>query len=167
MPHKRNPITCERICGLSRILRANAHAAMENIALWHERDISHSSVERIIIPDSTILIDYMINTMAELIEHLIVYPENMLKNLEKTGGLIFSQRVMTELIKAGLTREQAYRLVQKNAMLSQSEGTDFNELALADKDIRKKLTPHKISRCFELDYYLRNTDKIFKRIFKT
>jgi adenylosuccinate lyase len=163
MPHKRNPITCERVCGLSRILRANAHAAIENIALWHERDISHSSVERIIIPDSTILIDYMINTMSELIEHLVVHPQNMRKNLDKTGGLIFSQRVMIELIKSGLTRENAYRLVQKNAMLAWNETKDFKELLLDDKDIRKKLSPQKINRCFELDYYLRNTDKIFKR----
>ncbi len=164
MPHKRNPITCERICGLSRILRANAHAAMENIALWHERDISHSSVERIIIPDSTILIDYMTNTMAELIEHLVIYPENMRKNLNKTGGLIFSQRVMIELIKEGLTRENAYRLVQKNAMLAWKEGKDFKELLLNDKGVRKMLSPQKINRCFELDYYLRNIDVIFRRI---
>ena len=163
MPHKRNPITCERICGLARILRANAHAAMENIALWHERDISHSSVERIIIPDSTILADYMINTMAELVDHLVVYPENMRKNLEKTGGLIFSQRVMIELIKEGLTREDAYRLVQKNAMLVWKEGKDFKELLLGDKDVRKKLSPRQVNRCFELDYYLRNADTIFKR----
>jgi adenylosuccinate lyase len=163
MPHKRNPITCERICGLSRILRANAHAAIENIALWHERDISHSSVERIIIPDSTILIDYMINTMTELIEHLVIYPENMRKNLDKTGGLIFSQRLMIALIKEGLTREDAYRLVQKNAMLSWKEGKDFNALMLEDKDIRKRLSVHAINRCFELDYYLRNIDIIFKR----
>ena len=163
MPHKKNPITCERICGLSRILRANAHVSMENIALWHERDISHSSVERIIIPDSTILVDYMINTMIELIEHLIIYPENMRKNLNKTGGLIFSQRVMIELIKEGLTREDAYRLVQKNAMLAWKEGKDFKELLLNDKNVRKKLAPHKVNRCFELDYYLRNVNTIFKR----
>jgi adenylosuccinate lyase len=163
MPHKRNPITCERICGLSRVLRANAHAAMENIALWHERDISHSSVERIIIPDSTILIDYMINTMAELIEHLVIYPDNMRKNLDKTGGLIFSQRVMIALIKEGLTRENAYRLVQKNAMQAWKEGKDFKDLLLEDKDVRKKLSVQKIARCFELAYYLRNVDTILKR----
>ena len=107
MPHKRNPITCERICGLARVLRSNAQASIENIALWHERDVSHSSVERIIIPDSTILIDYMLKTMTDIIEHLLVYPENMKKNLDMTGGLIFSQRVMIELIKAGLSREKA------------------------------------------------------------
>ena len=163
MPHKKNPITCEKICGLARVLRANAHASIENIALWHERDISHSSVERIIIPDSTILIDYMLRTMTELIEHLVVYPENMRKNLEKTGGLIFSQRVMIELIKRGLTREQAYRLVQKHAMNTVKEGKDFKEALLSDKEVRKVLKPHNISRCFELDYYLRNVKTVLKR----
>lgn len=163
MPHKRNPITCERICGLARVLRANAHAAIENIALWHERDISHSSVERIIIPDSTILIDYMLNTMTDLIEHLVIYPENMKKNLEKTGGLIFSQRVMIGLIKAGLSREKAYRLVQKHAMETWKSGKDFKEALLGDKEITKALKPYQINKCFDLDYYLRNVGKIFKR----
>jgi adenylosuccinate lyase len=164
MPHKRNPITCERICGLARILRANAHAAIENIALWHERDISHSSVERVIIPDSTILIDYMLKTMTQLIEHLIVYPDNMKKNMQKTGGLIFSQRVMIELIKSGMTREEAYRLVQKNAMASWKQDKDFKESLLHDKDISKALGPYKIKACFDIGYYLRNVGKIFKRI---
>jgi len=163
MPHKRNPITCERICGLARVLRANAHASIENIALWHERDISHSSVERVIIPDSTILIDYMLNMMTDLIEHLVIYPDNMKKNLEKTGGLIFSQRVMIELIKKGLTREKAYRLVQKHAMVTWKEGKDFRELLLKDKEVTKALKPYQINKCFELDYYLRNVKKIFKR----
>ena len=164
MPHKRNPITCERICGLARILRANAHAAIENIALWHERDISHSSVERVIMPDSTILIDYMLKTMTELIEHLIVYPDNMKRNLDKTGGLIFSQRVMIELIKAGLTREEAYRLVQKHAMQAWKEGKDFKESLLQDREIKKSLNAHKVNACFDISYYLRNIDKIFRRI---
>ncbi len=163
MPHKKNPITCEKICGLARVLRGNAHASIENIALWHERDISHSSVERIIIPDSTILIDYMLRTMTELIEHLVVYPENMRKNLEMTGGLIFSQRVMIELIKKGLTREQAYRLVQKHAMNAWKEGKDFKEALLNDKKVRKVLKPRDISRCFELSYYLRNIKTVLKR----
>jgi adenylosuccinate lyase len=163
MPHKKNPITCEKICGLARVLRGNAHVSIENIALWHERDISHSSVERIIIPDSTILIDYMLRTMTELIEHLVVYPENMRKNLEMTGGLIFSQRVMIELIKKGLTREQAYRLVQKHAMNTWKEGKDFKEALLNDKEVRKALKPHDINRCFELDYYLRNIKTVLKR----
>jgi len=163
MPHKRNPITCERICGLSRLLRANAHASIENIALWHERDISHSSVERIIIPDSTVLIDYMLNTMIDIVEHLTVYPENMKKNLYKTGGLIFSQRVMIELIKRGMSREQAYRIVQKNAMLTWKEGKDFKDLLLGDKDVMKTLTRHQVNGCFDLDYYTRNIDAILKR----
>jgi adenylosuccinate lyase len=163
MPHKRNPITCERICGLARILRANAHAAIENISLWHERDISHSSVERVIIPDSTILLDYMLKTMTALIEHLIVYPDNMKKNLEKTGGLIFSQRVMIELIKAGMTREEAYRIVQKHAMSAWKEGKDFKESLLQDHEIKKFLKAYKINACFDMSYYLRNIDKIFKR----
>jgi len=162
MPHKRNPIACERICGLARVLRANGHAAIENIALWHERDISHSSVERIIIPDSTILLDYMLNTMTDLIEHLVIYPENMKRNLEKTAGLIFSQRVMIELIRKGLTREKAYRLVQKHAMITWKEGKDFEELLLADKEITKVFKPYQIKKCFELDYYLRNIKKIYK-----
>jgi len=164
MPHKRNPITCEKICGLARLLRSNAHAAMENISLWHERDISHSSVERVILPDSTILIDYMLRTMTQLIKHLVIYPENMQKNLKKTGGLIFSQRVMIELIKAGLTREQAYRLVQKHAMNTWKEGKDFKEALLNDKEVCKLLKPYMINKCFELDYYLRNINVVLKRI---
>jgi len=163
MPHKRNPITCEKICGLARLLRSNAHAAMENISLWHERDISHSSVERVILPDSTILIDYMLRTMTQLIKHLVIYPENMQKNLKKTGGLIFSQRVMIELIKAGLTREQAYRLVQKHAMNTWKEGKDFKEALLNDKEVCKLLKPYMINKCFELDYYLRNINVVLKR----
>lgn len=163
MPHKRNPITCERICGLARVLRANAQVSIENIPLWHERDISHSSAERIIIPDSTILIDYMLQTMTDIIEHLLVYPENMRKNLERTGGLIYSQRVMIELIKAGLSREKAYRLIQKHAMETWKEGKDFKEALLKDKEIIQAVKPHQINKCFELDYYLRNIPKVFKR----
>jgi adenylosuccinate lyase len=163
MPHKRNPIICERICGLARIIRANAHAAIEDIALWHERDISHSSVERVIIPDSTILIDYMLNTMADVINHLVVYPENMKKNLERTGGLIFSQRIMIEMVKAGLTREKAYRLVQKHAMETWKNSKDFKEGLLADKEVTKVLKPYQINKCFELEYYLRNINRIYKR----
>lgn len=163
MPHKRNPITCERICGLARVLRANAQVSIENIPLWHERDISHSSAERIIIPDSTILIDYMLQTMTDIIEHLLVYPENMRKNLERTGGLIYSQRVMIELIKAGLSREKAYRLIQKHAMETWKEGKDFKEALLKDKEIIQAVKPHQINKCFEIDYYLRNIPKVFKR----
>jgi len=164
MPHKRNPIACERISGLARVLRANAHAAIENIALWHERDISHSSVERIIIPDSTILIDYMLAIMTDLIEHLLVYPENMKRNMEKTGGLIYSQRVLISLVKKGLSREKAYKLVQKHAMQTWKHGKDFKEELIKDKEVTKVLKPYQIGKCFELDYYLRNVKKVFKRL---
>ncbi|MFH1867928.1 MAG: adenylosuccinate lyase [Candidatus Omnitrophota bacterium] len=164
MPHKRNPIASERICGLARILRANAHASIENIALWHERDISHSSVERIIIPDSTILIDYMLNTMTDMIEHLIIYPESMKNNLNKTGGLIYSQRVMIGLIRSGLSREKAYRLVQKNAMETWKSGKDFKGLLINDKEVTGLLKPYQVDKCFDLHYYLRNIQKVFKRV---
>lgn len=165
MPHKRNPITCERITGLARILRANAHAALENVALWHERDISHSSVERVIIPDSTILIDYMLNKMTDIVRHLIVYPDKMLENLNKTGGLIFSQRILLELVNKGLSRDKAYRLVQRNAMKTlESKTGNFKENLLKDKEILSVLKANQIATCFDLKYYLRNIDKIFKRV---
>jgi len=165
MPHKRNPITCERITGLARLLRANAHASIENIALWHERDISHSSVERVIIPDSTILIDYMLNKMTDIVRHLIVYPKKMLENLNKTKGLIYSQRLLIVLINKGVSRDKAYRTVQRNAMKTlESEGSDFKENLLKDKELLKVLKPNQIISCFDLKYYLRNIDKIFRRI---
>ncbi len=164
MPHKRNPVICERICGLSRILRSNALAAMENINLWHERDISHSSAERVIFPDSTIALDYMLNKFIEVIEGLSVYPENMLENLVRTKGLIFSQRILLSLMGKGLTRGNAYDLVQDLAMQSWKERSDFKALVLADKDILKHLTPKEIESAFELDYYLRNVEVIFKRL---
>lgn len=165
MPHKRNPITCERITGLARLLRSYAHASMENIALWHERDISHSSVERVIIPDATILIDYMLNKMADIAQHLLVYPKRMLENLNKTRGLIYSQRVLIALINSGASRDKAYKLVQRCAMKTwEDEGGDFKELLLRDKEILKILKPNQITTCFDLKYYLRNIDKIFKRI---
>ncbi|MBN1405822.1 MAG: adenylosuccinate lyase [Candidatus Omnitrophica bacterium] len=165
MPHKRNPITCERITGLARILRANAHAAMENVALWHERDISHSSVERITMPDSTILIDYMLNKMTDIVRHLIIYPHRMLENLNKTGGLIFSQKLLLEMVDKGTSRDKAYRLIQRNAMKAQGEkNVDFKENLLKDKDVTAILKPNQITACFDLRYYLRNIDKVFKRI---
>lgn len=165
MPHKRNPITCERITGLARLLRANAHASLENIALWHERDISHSSVERVIMPDSTILIDYMLVKMTDIVRHLIVYPKRMLKNLDSTKGLIFSQRVLIALVTKGLTRDKAYKLIQRNAMKTwQEQKEDFKENLLKDKEVRKVLKPNQIQACFDLKYYLRNIDKIFRRI---
>ena len=165
MPHKRNPITCERITGLARLLRANAHASIENIALWHERDISHSSVERVIIPDSTILIDYMLNKMMDIVRHLIVYPKKMLENLNKTGGLIYSQKLLIALINKGVSRDKAYRMIQRTAMKTlESEEGDFKENLLKDKELLKVLKPNQIISCFDLKYYLRNIEKIFRRI---
>ena len=164
MPHKRNPITCERICGLARLVRANSMAALENVALWHERDISHSSVERVILPDSTIALDYMLHLTAELIDKLVVYPERMLKNLNITRGLMFSQRVLIALVEKGLTREAAYRIVQDNALQVWKESREFKELLLADPRVRKVLGPADVERCFDLRFVLRNVDALFRRI---
>lgn len=164
MPHKRNPVICERICGLSRLLRGNALAAMENVALWHERDISHSSVERIIMPDSTLALNYMLNKFIQVIEGLTVYPENMLANLVKTKGLIFSQRVLLELMDRGLIRQKAYDLVQRCAMKSWKEGSDFKANLLNDKDLLRYLSKKDLDKIFDLDYYLRNVGKIFRRV---
>jgi adenylosuccinate lyase len=166
MPHKRNPVICERVCGLSRILRANALAALENVALWHERDISHSSVERVIMPDSTILLDYMLNKFIEVMDGLIVYPENMLANLIKTKGLIFSQRVLLELMDKGLTRQEAYDLVQRSAMKTWQDKLDFKAVLLKDKGVSRYLAAKELDKIFDLDYYLRNVNKIFSRFFK-
>lgn len=165
MPHKRNPVGSENISGLARVVRANAIAALENIALWHERDISHSSVERIIIPDSVIAVDYMLNRLADLLKDLVVYPEKMLANMQKSYGLYNSQRVMLALIDKGLSREAAYELVQKNAMESWNTGTCFIDLLLADKNIREYLTEDDIRQIFEFKYYLRNIDYIYERVF--
>ncbi|MBU1086459.1 MAG: adenylosuccinate lyase [Candidatus Omnitrophica bacterium] len=164
MPHKRNPIASERVSGLARVLRGNALAGMENVSLWHERDISHSSVERIILPDSTICLDYMLSICIELIDNLIVYPKNMLRNLGKTKGLMFSQRILIALVEKGLTREDAYHLVQKNALMVWKQGEEFKNLLLADPAVTKVLTKDEIERCFDLKYVLRNLDVIFKRI---
>ena len=164
MPHKRNPVICERICGLARLLRANALVALENVNLWHERDISHSSNERVIFPDSTLGLDYILNKFSEVIKGLKVYPENMLKNLIKTKGLIFSQRLLLALMRKGLTRSKAYDLVQKLAMKSWKDELDFEELVLKDNSITKYLNAKQIESCFNLDYYLRNINKIFKKI---
>ncbi|MBN1350658.1 adenylosuccinate lyase [candidate division KSB1 bacterium] len=164
MPHKRNPITCERITGLARLLRGNAHTAMENVALWHERDISHSSVERIIVPDSTILLNYILTLTTNVIENLLVYPDNMMINLNKTRGLIFSQAVLLALIEKDLSREKAYQLVQRNAM-KVWQGTDTLETLLAaDAEINTVLTPEEISACFDLKHALRHVNTIFKRV---
>jgi adenylosuccinate lyase len=165
MPHKKNPIISERISGLARIIQGNSLAAYENVVLWHERDISHSSVERVILPDSTILLNYMTNCMTILIKNLVVYPENMKKNLQKTQGLIFSQRVLLELAKKGVSREDAYQMVQRNAMSAIKNGKSFKKLLLADKKIRKSLSEKDIKGVFSVKYHLKNIDFIFKRVF--
>ena len=167
MPHKRNPVTCEQICGLARVVRANAQAAFENVALWHERDISHSSVERVVLPDSTILIDYMTSKTADLIHTLLVYPKRMLANLESTGGLIFSGQLLLDLTETGMLREQAYRLLQRHAMRAWNQGLNFRELVLKDKRIASRLSRKQIERAFDLKRQLRNVDKIFARVFGT
>jgi adenylosuccinate lyase len=164
MPHKRNPVICERICGLSRILRGNALASLENISLWHERDISHSSVERVIMPDSTLALDYMLHKFMEVMEGLVVYPDNMLENLVKTRGLIFSQRVLLELMQKGLTRSKAYDLVQRSAMKSWRENLDFKEVLLKNKELIRYLQKKDLDKIFDLDYYLRNVNKIFRKV---
>ncbi|MBI4653606.1 MAG: adenylosuccinate lyase [Nitrospirae bacterium] len=166
MPHKRNPVGCENLCGLARVVRSNAMAAMENVALWHERDISHSSVERIIIPDSTILVDYMIQRLTKILKGIHVYPKRMLDNIQRSYGLYNSQRVLIALTEKGLSREDAYRLVQKNAMQSWKDGKDFKELLKKDKDVKKHLPMIEVERLFDLSYYLKNVDFIFKRVFK-
>jgi len=164
MPHKKNPITCERICGMARILRGNAQAELESVALWHERDISHSSVERIAIPDSTILLDYMLNKMIEIIDKLIVYPEAMLKNMERTRGIIFSQRALLELIDKGLSRQEAYDIVQRCAMGLTAEGPDFRQILLSSDEVRRYLSEEEVEACFDLRYHLKYVDRIFKKV---
>ena len=166
MPHKRNPIISEQMSGLARIVRANAFAAMENIPLWHERDISHSSVERVIGPDSTILIHYMLRKMTKMMDGLVVYPDNMMRNLEKTGGLIYSQSVLLALVRKGISREEAYKLVQKNAMQSWTKGKDFLMLLKKDKEITKLLSVTEIDKTFKLKTQYKNIDRIFKRVFE-
>ncbi len=165
MPHKRNPVGTENLSGLARVVRANAIAALENIVLWHERDISHSSVERIIIPDSIIVVDYMLNRLADLLKDLVVYPEKMLSNIQKSYGLYNSQRVMLALIDKGLSRESAYELTQKKAMESWNTGTSFIDLLLGDKKIREYLSEEDIREIFDFKYYLRNIDYIYNRVF--
>jgi len=163
MPHKRNPIVTERICGMARLVRGNALAAMENVSLWHERDISHSSVERVIIPDSTTALDYMLYRFTDIIENLIVYPENMKRNLQRTRGLVFSQRVLLALVEKGLSREKAYELVQRNALASWQSGEEFKKLLLGDKEVAEKLSAEEIEGLFDYGYYLRNIDEIYSR----
>ena len=165
MPHKRNPITCERLCGLARLVRTNAQAGLENITLWHERDISHSSVERVIIPDSTILVDYMLTKFDKIMENLLVYPEKMKRNLDKTAGMIFSGRLLLKLSEKASSKEEAYQIVQDNAMRAWKKNENFMGLIKNDKRVKKYLTEEEIEECFNLDYYLRNIDYIFKRVF--
>jgi len=165
MPHKKNPILCENISGLARIVRANAISAMENMALWHERDISHSSVERVIGPDSTILVDFMIHRLKGIIAGIVVHPENMRKNLNLTKGLIFSQQVMLMLMKKGLERQKAYDMVQRNALRVWNEDIDFKSTLLQDKEILEYLNQEEIEKIFDLKYHLRYVDHIFERVF--
>jgi adenylosuccinate lyase len=163
MPHKRNPVTCEQICGLSRVLRANAIASFENISLWHERDITHSSVERIIVPDSTILINYMLNKFIKIIDNLLVYPDNMRKNLEQFGELVFSQSILLALTRAGILREEAYKIVQNCAMEVWKTGKPFKQLIFEQREITDRLTVQEVENCFNINDHLRNVGKIFER----
>jgi adenylosuccinate lyase len=166
MPHKRNPVTSEQICGLARVVRANAQAAFEDVALWHERDISHSSVERVILPDSTILADYLLDKTSNLVDKLVVYPERMRRNLEATRGLVFSGQLLLDLAAAGMLREQAYRLIQGHAMRAWEEEGDFRAAVEADPEIRAAMSPEQIAEAFSLGRQLRNIDRIFERVFQ-
>jgi adenylosuccinate lyase len=167
MPHKRNPIVSENLCGLARIVRANSLAAMENVALWHERDISHSSVERVIMPDSTILTDYMLAKVTDLIKHLVVYPDRMRRNLELTGGLVYSQRLLLALIEKGAQRKESYEAVQRNAMASWQGAGGLQELVGKDPFVTRHLKGQEIAACFNPKYYLRHLDRIYKRVFRS
>src|SRR6202522_2175364 len=165
MPHKRNPVTSEQISGLARVVRSNAQAGFENVALWHERDISHSSAERVIIPDSTTLTDYLLNKTANLIETMFVYPKRMMANLESTRGLVFSGQLLLDLVETGVSREDAYRLVQSHAMRAWKEDLDFHDLILNDPEISGRVSRAKIEHAFDLKRQLKNIDKIFARVF--
>ncbi|HJZ70347.1 MAG TPA: adenylosuccinate lyase [Vicinamibacterales bacterium] len=165
MPHKRNPIASEQIVGLARLLRGNAHAALENVALWHERDISHSSVERVILPDSFLALDHMLRRFTKIVLRMVVYPDRMLENLNRSRGVVFSGTVLLELARRGVSREQAYEWVQRNAMRSFDEQRDFKSLLLADPDVTRALSPAEIERAFDLDEQLKHVDHIFDRVF--
>ena len=164
MPHKKNPIIGERICGMARILRGNAQVALENVALWHERDISHSSAERVILPDSTIALDYILQKAIDMIDNLRVFPEQMLENIEKVYGLIFSQRLMLSLVEKGMSREDSYALVQKNAMESWDERRSFKDIVMEDKEIMGTLTVDEMEELFDYSYHTKNIDYIFRRV---
>jgi adenylosuccinate lyase len=167
MPHKRNPIGCEQIVGLARLVRANAHAALENVALWHERDISHSSVERVILPDSFIAIDHMLRRFTRIVRGMAVYPDRMRENLNRLRGVVFSGTVLLELAKKGVSREQAYEWVQRNAMLSFAEQRDFRTLLELDTDVSRVLSKAEIERAFDLKEQLKHVDEVFDRVFQT
>jgi len=164
MPHKRNPVGSENVTGLARLVRSNAGAALENVALWHERDISHSSVERVILPDSTILLDYMLHRMSEILEGLRVYPERMRENMERSFGLMYSQRVLLRLTETGLPRQRAYEIVQRNAMRAWSDRTSFRDLLAADPEVTARLASAALAECFDPAWYLRNVDAIYRRL---
>src|SRR5437667_4697472 len=166
MPHKRNPVTCEQISGLARVVRSNAQAGFENVALWHERDISHSSVERVILPDSTTLTDYMLAKTTNLLDTMFVYPERMKANLESTGGLVFSGQLLLDLVEHGVSREDAYRMVQSHAMRAWREGLNFCELVMRDKKITGRVPAKTVQNAFDLKRQLRNIDAIFARVFE-
>ena len=165
MPHKRNPIGSENLSGLARLVRSNAAAAMENIPLWHERDISHSSVERVIAPDSTILLDYMLHRLTNLLDRLVVYEDRMKANLESTGGLFFSQLVLLALTEGGLDRDEAYRLIQRNAMSVWNEGGSFKDRLAADPEVMVHLSEDELEGLFDLNYYLKHVGTIFTQVF--
>jgi adenylosuccinate lyase len=165
MPHKRNPVTNEQICGLARLVRSNMMAAHENVALWHERDISHSSVERVILPDSTILIDYMLSKMTAVISQMRVFPQRMLRNIEMTHGLVYSGQLLQDLVEKGMPRDDAYKAVQENAMAAWEAETSFRERVAKDRRITKYMTPEDLEHTFDLNRQLRNVDKLFDRVF--
>jgi adenylosuccinate lyase len=165
MPHKRNPVNCEQICGLARVVRANAQAALENVALWHERDISHSSVERIILPDSAILMDYLLAKTSELVDNMRVFPQRMIRNIEMTHGLIFSGQLLQDLVEHGAPREDAYKWVQSHAMEAWEQDLNFRERIHADANVRRYLNDAALERAFDLRRHVRYVDDIFVRVF--
>jgi adenylosuccinate lyase len=166
MPHKRNPVGCEQIVGLARLVRANAHAAVENVALWHERDISHSSVERVILPDSFIALDHMLRRLTRIVQGMVVNVDRMRENLERSRGVVFSGTVLLELAQKGVPRDEAYDWVQRNAMRSFAEQRDFKALLMADADVKRAIGPAEIERAFDLDEQFRHLDEVFDRVFR-
>jgi adenylosuccinate lyase len=164
MPHKRNPVSCEQVCGLARLVRTNALAGLESVALWHERDISHSSVERVILPDSLLLVDYMLHSMTRIVGGLRVYPEHMRENMARSHGLMYSQRVLLKLAEAGLARQAAYAIVQRNAMRAWQERRDFQGLLAADPEVTAHLDAAALGSCFDPAWYLRHVDAIYRRL---